>query len=81
MIEMVLVHLKTHEPTLCVYAFEVLVPRNLGGLGSIKVDPDEAELVNVNVDRKKAILALIESVQVVVFRRFGELAIQTILPS
>lgn len=69
------------EAGLRVDALKVFVPRNLGRIFAIKVDPDEALVVNVDVDREKTVLGNVKITDVLEARRIGEVAVEIIGPA
>lgn len=80
-IEFVLVPLELSKPFLGVGTTEVFLPRYLGLLLAVEVDPDEAVDVNVDVDWEETVLGLVKARDVLVPGGFGELAVQSVRPS
>lgn len=57
-----------------------LLPTDIG-LACLQVRPDEAESVNMNVDRKQTLLRLVKALNSIETRSLGKLAIESIAPA
>ncbi|KAI6774900.1 hypothetical protein HG530_001658 [Fusarium avenaceum] len=49
-------------------------------LGGVQVDPNKPLGINLNMNTKKAVIALVKTLHVIVSRCFGKLSVQTIRP-
>ena len=52
-----------------------------GCLGGIKVDPDEADLVNMGVNLEKAVSILVKVVELLELGSLGESAVKSVRPT
>lgn len=66
MIEAIFLEIEARQPFLSIHTSEVVVPRYCGLWRSVEVDPDESRGVNVDMDREKGILRLVESWNVLI---------------
>lgn len=62
-------------------AGEVVLPRHLRRFFGVKVDPDEAIVVNVGVDVEKPILGFVEALELLVAGSFCQVAAETVRPA
>lgn len=76
----VVVKVVVFEPRLLVNPFKVVLPRHLGHLTRIHVDPDKPVLVDVDMQREQAVFRLVKILHVLVPGRLGQLAVQPIRP-
>ena len=80
-VELVVVKVVVLQPLRLIDASKLRVPGNLRPLTSIEVHPDEAGVVNVNMDREEAVDRLVEAGEVLVARGFGQLAVKPVGPA
>lgn len=80
-IEVVVVEVVGLVSVLLVDVFEVLLPRHLGRLVCIHIHPDKAVDIDLDMDAKEPVLALVEAIQFLVLRGFGQRAVQSIGPA
>lgn len=57
---------------------KVILPRNLGRFFGVKVDPDEAIVVNVGVNTEQPVLGFVETLKLLVTRSLCEVTTEAI---
>lgn len=80
-IEFVFIEVELLTPCLRVNAFKFVLPGYLWLLLAIKVDPDEALIVDVDMNGKQTIFALVKMVQLLISGSLSKRPIQPIRPS
>ena len=81
MVELILVEVELLEALLLVDGVKLLLPRHLGFLVAVHVDPDEAVDVDVDVDGEEAVDGLVEAVEFLVLRSFSQFAVEAVRPA
>lgn len=74
MVELVVIHREVVQSRLRVCPSEGLFPWHAGFTTSLKVDPDEAANVNMDVDWKQTILVLAEPIDRIETRSLGKVS-------
>lgn len=74
-------HVKLEQPRLLINGRKVLFPGYRWYFVSIKVDVNEAERIDVNVDAVQAVVFLLESWNFLIFGCFGQMPIEAIRPT
>ena len=81
MVELIFIKFELLESFLRVDTGKIVFPSYLWLLLAIQIDPDETIDIDVKVNWKKAIEVFVESLQALVSRCFGELAIKAVRPA
>lgn len=81
MVKLVVVKVELLASLLLIYTLEFIIPANFWFGFAIQIDPDEAVVVNVDMDRKEAVLCLIKPGNLIIPWSLGQLAIQSVRPA
>ncbi len=81
MIINVIVEVVILKSRLGIHATKIVIPGYFRRRLAIQIDPDESIVINVYMDRQKAVLGLVKVFHVLITRRFGQLPVQSIRPS
>lgn len=81
MIKDVVIEVEVFILLLGISASKVILPRHLGRVFGVKVDPDEAIVVNVSVNTEQSILGLVETLKLLVARSLCQVTAEAIGPA
>jgi hypothetical protein len=81
MIKDVIIKVEVFVLLLGIGSLEIILPGNLGCVFGVKVDPDEAIVVNVCVNTEQPVLGLVETLKLLVARSLCEVPAETIRPA
>ena len=81
MVKDVLVHIELGKAVARVGPGEARFPAHARRLRGFKVDPDEAAVVDVHMDREEAVLGLVKPFDLLEAWGFGQAAVQAIRPT
>lgn len=79
-VELVVLKVVGSEPLLLLGAVKGVGPGNFRLRTGVQVHPDESILVNVDMERQKAVGGLVESSEILISRGLGELAVEAVRP-
>lgn len=79
-VELVILKVVGSQPLLLLDTVKVVGPGNFRLRTSIQVHPDKSILVNMDMEGQKAVRGLVESREILISRRLGELAVEAVRP-